>query len=125
MGQIDREHGAVAARADLEDTAVPLVRRAIAGEALGPSQRSAVATLLDDLAEIAFELRDSIEHMRKLTGSLSQFLREIRFEGRGDALTRMVMTEISGDVTTPTFSDVDAAHRYTSAEAATVFSLTP
>ncbi|MCE9576456.1 MAG: hybrid sensor histidine kinase/response regulator [Deltaproteobacteria bacterium] len=56
--------------------AVPLVRRAIAGEALGPSQRNAITTLLDDLAEIAFELRDSVEHMRKLTGSLSQFLRQ-------------------------------------------------
>jgi signal transduction histidine kinase len=55
--------------------AVPLIRRAIAGEALGPSQRGAVATLLDELAEIAFELRDNVEHMRKLTGSLGQFLR--------------------------------------------------
>ena len=63
--------------------------------------------------------------MRPRAAPLTTFLREIRFEGRGDTLTRMVMTEISGDVTTTTFSDVDAAHRYTSAEAATVFSLTP
>jgi len=63
--------------------------------------------------------------MRPRGAPLSQFLREIRFEGRGDALTRMVMTEISSDVTTTTFSDVDSAHRYSSAEAATVFSLTP
>lgn len=63
--------------------------------------------------------------MRPRGAPLSQFLREIRFEGRADALTRMVMTEVSGDVTTTTFSDVDAAHRYSSAEATAVFSLTP
>jgi hypothetical protein len=37
----------------------------------------------------------------------------------------MVMTEVSGDVTTTTFSDVDAAHRYAADEAARAFSLTP
>jgi hypothetical protein len=63
--------------------------------------------------------------LRPRGAPLSTFLREIRFEGEGDVLTRMVMTEVSGDVTTTTFSDVDANHRYDAAEASRVFSLTP
>lgn len=63
--------------------------------------------------------------LRPRGAPLSTFLREIRFEGRGDVLARMVMTEVSGDVTTTTFADVDASHRYTAAEATRVFSLTP
>ena len=63
--------------------------------------------------------------LRPRGAPLSTFLREIRFEGQGDVLARMVMTEVSGDVTTTTFSDVDASHRYDTAEAARVFSLTP
>ena len=62
--------------------------------------------------------------LRPRGAPLSSFLREIRFEGQGDVLTRMVMTEVSGDVTTTTFSDVDANHRYDAAEASRVFSLT-
>jgi outer membrane lipoprotein-sorting protein len=54
---------------------------------------------------------------------LDRFLREIRFEGRGTALGAMVMSEVSGDVTTTTFHDVNTARRYTPAEAARVFSL--
>ena len=63
--------------------------------------------------------------LRPRGAPLTTFLREIRFEGRGESLTRMVMTEVSGDVTTTTFSDVDAAHRYAADEAARAFSLTP
>jgi two-component system, sensor histidine kinase and response regulator len=55
--------------------AVPLVRRQLAGELLGPSQRGAVTDLLDELAEVSSELRQSIDHMRNLTQSLGQFLR--------------------------------------------------
>ncbi|AKF11330.1 Putative transmembrane protein [Sandaracinus amylolyticus] len=54
---------------------------------------------------------------------LDRFLREIRFEGEGTSLRTMVMTEVSGDVTTTTFSDVNTRRRYTAAEAARVFSL--
>jgi outer membrane lipoprotein-sorting protein len=63
--------------------------------------------------------------LRPRAAPLTQFLREIRFEGRGDAMERMVMTEVSGDTTTTTFAEVDAARRYPDAEARTVFSLTP
>lgn len=63
--------------------------------------------------------------LRPRAAPLTQFLREIRFEGRGDAMERMVMTEVSGDTTTTTFAEVDAARRYGDAEARTVFSLTP
>jgi hypothetical protein len=63
--------------------------------------------------------------LRPRGAPLSGFLREIRFEGRGDALARMVMTEVSGDVTTTTFSEVDPGRRYGAEEAARAFSLTP
>lgn len=54
---------------------------------------------------------------------LDRFLREIRFEGTGTALETMVMTEVSGDVTTTTFRDVDTARRYSAPEIARIFSL--
>lgn len=57
------------------------------------------------------------------TSPLDRFLREIRFEGDGTALRTMVMTEVSGDVTTTTFSDVDMARRFTEAETTRIFSL--
>jgi len=63
--------------------------------------------------------------LRPRSAPLSQFLRTIVFEGSGESLERMVMTEVSGDTTTTTFSDVDAARRYSASEASTVFSLTP
>ncbi len=63
--------------------------------------------------------------LRPRSAPLDTFVREIRFEGQGDALTRMVMTEVSGDVTTTTFSSVDANHRFAAAESARIFSLTP
>jgi hypothetical protein len=54
---------------------------------------------------------------------LDRFLREIRFEGQGVALERMVMSEVSGDVTTTTFSNVDTRRRFSAEEAARIFSL--
>jgi len=54
---------------------------------------------------------------------LSRFLASIEFHGTGDVLDRMVMNEVSGDVTTTTFSEVDDHHRFTSDEAARVFAL--
>lgn len=54
---------------------------------------------------------------------LDRFLREIRFEGDGTSLRSMVMTEVSGDVTTTTFSDVNTARRYSADESARIFSL--
>ena len=57
------------------------------------------------------------------TFSHERFLREIRFEGDGTALRTMVMTEVSGDITTTTFSGVDMARRFTDAETTRLFSL--
>lgn len=54
---------------------------------------------------------------------LDRFLREIRFEGDGTTLRTMVMTEVSGDTTTTTFSDVNTHRRYTPAESTRLFSL--
>jgi outer membrane lipoprotein-sorting protein len=54
---------------------------------------------------------------------LTQFMTSIVFHGAGDALTRMTMTETSGDTTTTTFSSVDDHHRFGADEAARVFSL--
>lgn len=54
---------------------------------------------------------------------LDRFLREIRFEGDGTSLRSMVMTEVSGDVTTTTFTEVDTTRRFTAEESARIFSL--
>jgi outer membrane lipoprotein-sorting protein len=54
---------------------------------------------------------------------LDRFLAEIRVEGEATTLRRMVMREVSSDVTTTTFEDVDVAHRFSDAERARVFSL--
>lgn len=54
---------------------------------------------------------------------LDRFLREIRFEGEGTSLRSMVMTEVSGDVTTTTFRDVNTRRRYSADEASRIFSL--
>ena len=54
---------------------------------------------------------------------LDRFLREIRFDGDGTTLRTMVMTEVSGDVTTTTFSDVNTQRRYTPAESTRLFTL--
>lgn len=55
---------------------------------------------------------------------LSEFLTSIRFTlSRGYDLTRMDMTETSGDVSTTTFTAVDDRRRYTEAELGRLFSL--
>ncbi len=56
---------------------------------------------------------------------LNRFLREIRFEGHGVALDRMIMSEVNGDITTTTFSNVDTRRRFTPEESARIFSLNP
>ena len=61
--------------------------------------------------------------MRPRASPLSELLTSVVFEGSGTSLARMVMTEVSGDVTTTTFSDVDAARRYSPAEVSRLFSL--
>ncbi len=63
--------------------------------------------------------------LRPRAAPLTQFVREIRFSGHGDAMEQMVMLEVSGDSTTTTFSQVNPNQRWTTAEAARVFSLTP
>jgi two-component system, response regulator PhcR len=60
---------------ELADT-VPLLRRALEGEPIGASQRAAINTLVEELPEIAEELRQSVSHMRGLTAGLGQFLRQ-------------------------------------------------
>ena len=54
---------------------------------------------------------------------LDRFLREIRFEGEGTSLRTMVMTEVSGDVTTTTFHDVNTRRRFSADEARRIFSV--
>lgn len=55
---------------------------------------------------------------------LDRFLTRIRFTMTpGYDLTRMEMTEVSGDSTVTTFSDVDDRRRYTAAELSRLFSL--
>jgi outer membrane lipoprotein-sorting protein len=61
--------------------------------------------------------------LRPRSAPLTEFLREVVFRGRGDDLLSMTMTEVSGDVTTTTFADVDDHHRFTPAESARVFAL--
>jgi two-component system, response regulator PhcR len=61
--------------------AVPLLKRSLGGEPLGPSQRAAIQSLLDELPEVADELRQSIDHMRGMTSSLGQFLRNTSNNG--------------------------------------------
>lgn len=61
--------------------------------------------------------------MRPRAEPLSTLLASVVFEGSGTTLVRMVMTETSGDVTTTTFSEVDAARHYTPADIERLFSL--
>jgi outer membrane lipoprotein-sorting protein len=56
---------------------------------------------------------------------LAKIIREIRFTGDGVVLAQMRIREATGDEGVTTFSDVDAAHRYTPAEADRVFRLAP
>lgn len=53
--------------------------------------------------------------------ALLAILREVRIAGRGTVVSEMHIVEASGDEGVTTFSDVDAAHRYSTAEAARVF----
>ncbi|HTJ44951.1 MAG TPA: hybrid sensor histidine kinase/response regulator [Kofleriaceae bacterium] len=55
---------------------VPLLRRVLGGEAIGAQQRSQLNTLLDELPEVADELRQSIDHMRNMTSGLGQWLKQ-------------------------------------------------
>jgi two-component system, sensor histidine kinase and response regulator len=56
--------------------AVPLLKRALAGEPMGASQRASITALVDELPEVSDELRQSIDHMRSMTAGLGQFLRQ-------------------------------------------------
>jgi len=55
------------------------------------------------------------------SAELLAILREVRFAGDGVVVARMVVREATGDEGVTTFSAVDAAHPYSSAEAARVF----
>jgi outer membrane lipoprotein-sorting protein len=61
--------------------------------------------------------------LRPRAAPLTEFLRDVVFRGRGDDLLSMTMTEVSGDVTTTTFSDVDDRHRVTPAESGRTFTV--
>jgi outer membrane lipoprotein-sorting protein len=61
--------------------------------------------------------------LRPRAAPLTEFLRDVVFRGRGDVLLSMTMTEVSGDVTTTTFTDVDDHHRFTAAVSTRVFAL--
>jgi two-component system response regulator PhcR len=65
--------------------AVPLLKRSMAGEPLGPSQRAAIQALVDELPEVTDELRQSIDHMRAMTSQLGQFLRQTAPAGAATA----------------------------------------
>jgi two-component system response regulator PhcR len=55
---------------------VPLLRRVLGGEPIGASQRAELNTLLEELPEVADELRQSIDHMRNMTANLGQWLKQ-------------------------------------------------
>lgn len=81
---------------------------------------------LERTYQLAYETREGSQWtlaLRPRGPPLDRFLREIRFEGDGIALRAMVMIEVSGDVSTTTFSDVTTSRRYTPAEAAHIFSI--
>ena len=61
--------------------------------------------------------------LRPRGAPLDQFLASIVFQGAGDALVSMTMSETSGDTTTTTFSHVDDHHRFGAEESARVFAL--
>lgn len=54
---------------------------------------------------------------------LSRLLRTLTLRGTGRRLTSIHMVEANGDETTTTFSEVDAARRYSAAEQARIFRL--
>ena len=54
---------------------------------------------------------------------LGRIVREIAVRGRGPVLSEMRVTEVSGDETVTTFTEVDTARRYTDAEMRRVFAI--
>ena len=59
--------------------------------------------------------------LRPRTEALRSFLTEMRLDGRGQGVVRMVMTEASGDVTTTTFSDVRVGREFSARELRQLF----
>lgn len=59
--------------------------------------------------------------LRPRGGALARFLREIRLQGTGVVIREMRMTEVSGDETRTTFSDVDTQRRFSSSELRRIF----
>jgi outer membrane lipoprotein-sorting protein len=57
------------------------------------------------------------------TDALRRFLTNMELVGDGPAVETMVMREASGDVTTTTFSEVNATRRFTAAEVRDLFRL--
>ena len=60
---------------ELADT-VPLLKRVLGGEPIGAAQRRTIDALVEELPEIADELKQSIQHVRNMTGDLGQFLKQ-------------------------------------------------
>jgi len=59
--------------------------------------------------------------LRPRGGALARFLREIHLRGTGVAIEEMRMTEVNGDETRTTFSEVDTARRFSPAELSRIF----
>lgn len=57
--------------------------------------------------------------------NLRRFLRRVELRGDGTVIERMVVEETSGDVSTTTFSAVNAERRYSDAERARLFRIAP
>lgn len=82
--------------------------------------------LLERTYHVAYAPREGARWTMTLTpksAPLDRFLREIRFEGQGTALERMVMSEANGDLTTTVFSSVDTTRRFSAEESSRIFSL--
>ena len=50
-------------------------------------------------------------------------LTEMQLDGRGPEVHTMIMREASGDVTTTTFQEVNAARRFSAAELTSLFQI--
>ncbi len=59
--------------------------------------------------------------LRPRGGALARFLREIWLRGDGVVIREMRMTEVNGDETRTTFSEVDTRRRFSAAEARAIF----
>ncbi len=84
------------------------------GEALGRSYEMSLAP--DPARPEAWALT-----LRPRAPAVQRALRDIVLRGTGVALESMLLREASGDETSTTFREVDAAHRYAPEEAARVF----